>query len=271
MTPSAESESLEVRRKARIQTWICPGAGFATVGHRLLALSEYVVALVAFLCVIIFAIQPSRPKFQLGLVGLVAATLFWLAEYFFVAKIQIAPSRSHGWSLGLTILYYLCAAAMLVLMFKGVGSFKLRGSGMSPTILPGERILYSKHAEEADLVRGHLIAFRTTTESAWGKGGDVVIARILAAPGDRLAIENDHYVVNGRRSAEVAPTGRFAPGLDVGELPKETTVPPDCFFIVQDAASQSFDSRVLSWARRENVIATKLFLMSRRGFGKLLD
>ena len=141
---------------------------------------------------------------------------------------------------------------------------------MAPTILPGERILYSKYAQETDLLPEHLIAFRTSKESAWGKGGDVVIARILAAPGDRLAVEHDHYVVNNQRRAEVAPTGRFAPVIDVGALPKETTVPPNCFFVVQDTASQSFDSRVLSWARKENVIATKLFLVSRRGFGKSL-
>jgi signal peptidase I len=158
-----------------------------------------------------------------------------------------------------------------IICLFGVGVFRIGGAGMTPTLLSGELLLYKKHVFQKDLHSGHLLFFRTSTESAWGKGGDVIVARILAIPGQELSIEGDHYLVDGKRAATVAPLGKYRPALEIPQAPQVLTVPDGCYFIVQDNPQNSFDSRVLSWAKESDVLATKAFVIIGRAFGKEVE
>ena len=161
------------------------------------------------------------------------------------------------------------AAVCLLVIF---GTQIMRGEGMSPIINPGELVLYHKRVVATDLAPGKVVSFRTSPDSSWGRPGDVVIARILAGPGDALAIRERQYEVNGKDSGiEVSPVGQFPVVVDVPEAPENITVPPDCYFVVQEQPPKALDSRTLSWARRQDVIATRLWLVSKRGLGKPLE
>ena len=98
-----------------------------------------------------------------------------------------------------------------------------------------------------------------------------MIGRVLAIPGDAIAIRGTRYQVNGKETVEVSPIGSHRVVLDIPESPARTTVPSDCFFIVQVQPSKALDSRTLSWAKRQDIVATNLWLLSRRALGQALE
>jgi len=159
-------------------------------------------------------------------------------------------------------------ALLFYLMGTNIGVLRLRGNGMSPTVQPGELVVYSKRPDAAKLTTGRLIAFRTSSASAWGKAGNIVLGRIMAVPTDALSIDDRQYLVNGRTGPKIATTGEFKPVLEVPPAPRNLRVPDNCYFVCQDDTMQSYDSRVLSWTRKEDIIATDLFLLGSRGFGR---
>src|SRR5205823_1057502 len=76
----------------------------------------------------------------------------------------------------------------VVLLFTRLGSLQMAGSGMSPTLEMGERILYEKRVESALLRHGTVIVYRLSDRSAWSGPGSLTISRILAVPGDQLSV-----------------------------------------------------------------------------------
>ena len=99
----------------------------------------------------------------------------------------------------------------------------------------------------------------------------MVVARILAIPGDELSVQGGHYLVNGKRTVPASPLGKFRPSLEIPQAPKALTAPPGCYFIVQDDSQNSFDSRVLSWARESNLVATRAIVVIGHAFGKEVE
>ena len=67
------------------------------------------------------------------------------------------------------------------------------------------------------------------------------VERVVAGPGDRIAIKDGHVIRNGKRQAEpfTAPCGGGA-GCD---LPRTITIPPDHWFMMGDNRGASDDSR----------------------------
>jgi len=225
--------------------------------------------------VVVASFCPGELTAGLAIASLLGVVLFGAAEYIALGQITIRPSsessfvsRHFIWACALA---YIGALAACVCVFVNFGSHKLRGSGMIPVLYPGEFFVYHKRVVTADLVRGGLVTFRVSSKSSWGSPGEVVIARILAAPGHAIAIRGGHYQVNGEETGvEVGPVGSYQVVVDAPEAPAQIIVPPDCFFVVQEQPSQALDSRTLSWARREDVLGTKLWLFSRRGLGQAL-
>ncbi len=74
-----------------------------------------------------------------------------------------------------------------------------------------------------------------------GKASVNFIKRIVAGPGDRLAVQDGHVILNGKRQREsfAAPCG----GDGACNLPKEITVPADHYFMMGDNRGASQDSR----------------------------
>jgi hypothetical protein len=263
------------RKTARLRSSLVPGTGFALLGYPVPACLSFASSALALAALVVACFAPSTLRLWLALVLLLGVIVVWAAEYMALGRMTIHPSgessiisRHFIAACVLTYAFALAAAGSLLFNF---GSYQIRGDGMVPLVNPGELLLYHKQVVAADLVPGSLFTFLVPPESSWGSPGDVVLARILAAPGDKIALAKDHYLVNGKDSGvQASPVGHLPIRVDVPEAPAQITVPPDCYYCVQEQPS-AFDSRTLSWARRQDVLATKLWLVSRRALLKPLN
>jgi signal peptidase I len=264
-----------IRRDARWRSVILPGAGFALLGYPLAAGVCFALTAVFVAATVVVSFAPGALAAWLALGSLVSAVLFWTVEYIAVNQVPIRPSGAHSlvsrrFGVICTLAYagVIAASACIVLNF---GTLIVVGDGMIPVVYPGERIVYHKRVTAADRIAGALVAFRVSPQSSWGREGAVVIARILAVPGDKIAVRDGHYQVNGADTGvEVAAVDRYPIVIDVPDAPGQIVAPPDCFFVVQEQLSDALDSRTLSWARRNDVVGTRLWLLSSRGLGAVL-
>ncbi len=140
---------------------------------------------------------------------------------------------------------------------------------MVPTLVPGERLMFHKYVDFRLLKPGAIIIYKNANNSAWGKPGWIMISRILAGPGDEISFQNNRYVVNGIEGPVLSNLGESVTRIEVPSFPKTLTVPEKCYFVTQD--SSGYDSRVLSWARLENIVSTKLWYLSSRGIFKTVE
>jgi signal peptidase I len=256
------------RKTARLRASLVPGTGFAFLGYPLPAYLSLAFGTAALAALVVACFAPSTLMLWLALILLLGVIVFWAAEYMAVGRITIHPSGESGivsrHFIAACVLTYTVALAAAGCLLFNFGSYQIRGDGMVPVVYPGDLLLYHKQVVAADLVPGNRFTFVVPPESSWGRPGDIVLARILAGPGDKIAIAKDHYLVNGKDSGvEASPVGPLPVRVDVPESPAQITVPPDCYYCVQEQPS-AFDSRTLSWARRQDVLATKLWLISRR-------
>jgi signal peptidase I len=264
-----------LRRDARWRPMVLPGAGFALLGYPAAALVSFALAAVFLASTVIVSFAPSAPAAWLSLVSLIGAALLWTVEYVVVSHLPVRTegaesvvSRHFGAACAVTYVGLIAASACVIINF---GTLVVAGEGMAPVVYPGERMVYHKRAGAADLVKGALVAFRVSPDSSWARDGSVVIARILAVPGNDMAIRDGHYQVNGvDTGVEVATVGSSSVVVDVPDAPARIAVPPDCFFVVQEQPAKALDSRTLSWARRDKIVGTRLWLLSSRGLGQAL-
>lgn len=257
-----------------VRSYICPGAGFAILGSVALAALAFAVSLGLMLAVIWVSFQPGVISVCAVLGLLALASTFWVVEQIVARR---ASLRSPGPSF-LTTGYpvaaastWLGATACLGFVLTHFGSLVLAGTGMSPTLAKGERVLYHKHVAPESLRRGAVIAYKLSDRSAWGQPGWLVISRILAVAGDQLSIEDGKYLINGEIGPVVAETGRFTPVILIPFAPEALTVPENCYFVVQDSPQGGLDSRVLSWVHTQEGVSTRLYHLNGRSFLEMVE
>ena len=186
-TPRNPDFSEQLRRQARRRSHFWPGAGFALLGHRGLAwIGTATIALMpaTFLCL---AFTFRAFLFWSFLASLVIYLCFYLVEQVACRSVAIYSGGERRFLS--RFLIPVCAAGyigligVLVICLLNLGSMRIGGQGMMPTLLSGDLLVYRRHVFPENLRPRHLIFFRPSADSAWGNGGDLVVARILAIPG----------------------------------------------------------------------------------------
>jgi signal peptidase I len=190
----------------------------------------------------------------IGRLGLIVLALFVFAVpiWFTVDAFLLArrhrlspPKRYQRWWVYLLAFVIFCVGnnAVVHLFRSFIGeAFIVPTRGMSPTILPGERILVDRlWCGPAHLRRGDVVVFRSE-----GRDSPFFVQRLVGLPGDEIQIKNERVFINGTEwndphavfDAAVPP---FGPTLDYGP----TKVPADCYFFLGDNRRRSKDSRIL--------------------------
>lgn len=240
------------------------------MGHPLLGYAGSLITLCLCLSLVTFAVAFSSTAFWCILAAMGLYLTFWTFEYFYVRKIGINPEKGGSFLARFfwPVFAFGCLAALtsLAILFVSVGSLRLNGSGMSPTVLAGELIAYRKASSPSELKAGQLILFQTSG-TGWGPQTYTFLARVLAVPGDRISTNGTHYFVNGRESKPVGTLGTAKQTIRVPAQPDGLVVPADCFFVVQDDP-KAFDSQTINWAKRNLVIGTRILLFGQRGIAK---
>jgi signal peptidase I len=257
-----------IRKKARSRAALLTGSGFGLLGHSWTAGLGYSTYPLMIAAIAALSLRPGPTTLWMTIGALVLPLLFTVVERMAVGKIAYRPAsrpisdqRHLVWTVATVGLTVLAALSCLIPNF---GSLVMAGSGMSPLLEPGDRLIYRKHVEPEKLVSGRVISFGVSDRSSWGTPGEVVIARILAGPGDRLSTRGNHYVVNGEEKSEVSPTGKYRVDVMVPPEPETLVIPHDSYFLVQDQPSDALDSQTFSYARRADVISTLHWLVSPR-------
>ena len=161
---------------------------------------------------------------------------------------------------------------------------------MNPTVIEGDRLLIDKHAyglrlpftlvhltRGEDPRRGDIVTLEPPA------GGTLLLKRVVAVPGDTVALEDDHLIVNGVPAAYaagdsreleqlIAATRRSDPEIlresglgrmhDILLLPGRVapttfgplTIPKGMYFVLGDNRDNSADSRYIGLIPRRNII-----------------
>ncbi|HEY2830499.1 MAG TPA: signal peptidase I [Thermoanaerobaculia bacterium] len=124
-------------------------------------------------------------------------------------------------------------AVALALLARGfVHLYTIPSASMMPTLTPGDHILVTPYAANAQPQRGDVIVFR--------RGEMVLVKRVIATEGELIASRLGRVVIGGKTIAEPYLAHQAASGALEPQI-----VPHDCYFVMGDNRASSLDSR--SW------------------------
>lgn len=153
------------------------------------------------------------------------------------------------------------ASFFLIVYLFFMQPHQVNGRSMFPTFNSGDYLLTNKVTyRTGEPQRGDIVVFHAPEEASCPTGtGCDFIKRIIAVPGDTLALRDNAYYINGERLTESyipddfkSMPGKFIEGRTV-------TMGPNEYFVSGDNREYSSDSRVWGPIGREDIVG-KAFL-----------
>ncbi|MBP7740783.1 signal peptidase I [Candidatus Woesebacteria bacterium] len=138
---------------------------------------------------------------------------------------------------------------------------QVNGQSMVPTFQSGDYLLTDKISyRTGNPQRGDVIVFHAPPEAGCPTGtGCDFIKRILAVPGESVAVHDNHVYVNGQAVEEsyIPDDFQTAPGKFISG--RTVTMGPDEYFAVGDNRSHSSDSRVWGPVDKSEIVGKAFF------------
>jgi signal peptidase I len=175
----------------------------------------------------------------------------WFADIIYLATHRrsffIANQNEISWrkySKGIAISSSILPIFLFCFFHVSLGSFKVFGSSMLPTIEDGEYIMVSKAAYFFnEPQRGDIIVFLSPQDPS-----SDLVDRIIALPGDTVEIRDDKVLVNGTPLTEpytLEPPHYFM---------QSEGIPEGHYFVLGDNRNNSTDSHRGWTAPRQNIV-----------------
>lgn len=134
------------------------------------------------------------------------------------------------------LLVVLAVLALAAVRPLTVETFQITTGSMVPNLRPGDHVVVDRLTYGfGDVRRGDVIAFEDPE-----RPGEVAIKRVVALPGDTIAIRAGTLLVNGRQQQEAYLAERTT-----GDFFGPTVVPAGHLFVLGDNRSRSVDSRFI--------------------------
>ncbi|MBU1672758.1 MAG: signal peptidase I [Actinobacteria bacterium] len=160
---------------------------------------------------------------------------------------QEPPRKGRAtWSVALLIPLLIILAVFIILIFVGK-PYIVRGLSMYPTLNDGDRVFVVPYRGNTTPDRGDIVVLRDI-----GRGGEMLIKRVVALPGDRITGQDGNLVVNGQYYHK--STGRF------GDRSYTQIVPENEYFVMGDNESNSYDSRYFGTITSDKIVGKALVI-----------
>lgn len=232
---------------------LVPGAGQAVLGRTRRGLAWAIGVPLSSMTIV-----------PLGMIGVVIAALFRVGSgvdaWLLAPAADRLPSNRRGILL-LLGMYLGGGAVALGVRDSVVEAYRIPAGSMEPTLVPGDHVMVDKRAYgfHAPLARpkpkaparGDVVVFAYPPDPR-----QTFVKRVVAVPGDRIAVRDDQVFVNDQPEPEgvafVAkeliasdfPTGTGCPPrMTAGPDGKSCLVPDDAVFVMGDNRRNSADSR----------------------------
>jgi signal peptidase I len=165
--------------------------------------------------------------------------------------------------LGLGTVVLVVAAPILIRSFVAEARF-IPADSMAPTLKINDRVIINKAQYWSGAPqRGDIVVFNPTENLKSQGFKDAFIKRIVALPGETVAVINGQVMVNDKPLTE--PYIQEKPNYDWGP----EVVPAKAYFVLGDNRNNSYDSHYWGYVPRANIVgpATYRFWPSDRGGG----
>ena len=154
-------------------------------------------------------------------------------------------------------------AIAIVLAFvvrAAVRVYVIPSASMAPTLIEGDHILVTPYHFGSKPQPGDVIVFQSPRSA-----GELMVKRVIAAPGDVVETRNGSVVVRGHTVAEPYVAQKASTGIVSPQI-----IPPDSYFVLGDNRADSLDSRIWGVLPRAAVLgrARMILWSSSRGVGR---
>jgi len=186
-------------------------------------------------------------------------------------------AASARWIVELVVVVVVAVLAAVLLRTFVVATYSIPSGSMEPTLQIGDRIVVDKLSYHLHGIgRGDIVVFSTPpTENCAGPPVSDLVKRVIALPGEIIALEDGRVLINGR----LYPEPFLPPNLRNDTYPGPSTapyalhaayrVPAGEVYVMGDNRPDSCDSRYWGPIRESTIVGKvdlRIWPLSRIGF-----
>ena len=168
-----------------------------------------------------------------------------------IAAVSTDSARSSSVGLWLRDIVISAAVSVLIITFL-YQPVRVEGTSMLPRLEDHDRLFINKFVYRISAIhRGDVVVFHYPRDPEKS-----YIKRVIALPGDRLAIERGRVWLNGKALSEEYVPDEFRDTRSMAEM----VVPADTYFVMGDHRSISSDSREFGPVDRDLIYGKAVFV-----------
>lgn len=173
-----------------------------------------------------------------------------------------APRRSRfrplaGWLITIVVALLISTGTRAY----AVQSYFVPTPSMSPTLMPGDRILVDKL--RSTVHRGDIVVFKNPPADR--DGPPTLVKRVIGLPGERISSDGNKVLINGKVLAEPWLPTLVGQCQEASEHITPTSIAPGHYFVMGDCRGDSDDSRYWGTVPVGNIVGKVDVIMWRHG------